>query len=107
MDNMRGERREFGRWWMWVLGLMILSGLIFTLLGYAGIFTKTVVEREVFEKSFQYSEARKSEIATYEAQLAEINSQLADPALDENTRRSLKSQKSAIEVRLTAAKTKQ
>ena len=61
----------------------------------------------MFEQSFQYSEARKSEIATYEAQLAEINSQLADPNLDEDTRRSLKAQKSAIEVRFTAAKAKQ
>lgn len=107
MESMRGERREFGKWWMWVLGLVVLSGLILTLLGYAGVFTQTVVERKVFEESFQYSEARKSEIATYEAQLAEINSQLADPALDENTRRSLTAQKSAISVRLNTAKAKQ
>lgn len=106
MDSMHGERREFGKWWVWILGLAILSGVIITALGYAGVFTKTVVEREVFEQSFQNSEARKSEIATYEAQLAEINSQLADPNLDENTRRSLKAQKSAIEVRLTAAQAK-
>jgi hypothetical protein len=34
---------------------------------YLGVFGKTMVEREVFESSYQYSEARKSEIATYEA----------------------------------------
>ena len=107
MDNMRSERREFGTWWMWVLGLIIISVIILTGLNYAGIFTRTIVEREVFEESYQYREARKSEIATYEAQLAEINSQLADPNLDESTQQSLKSQKSAIPVRLATAKSKQ
>lgn len=107
MNSMREERREFSRWWWWILGLVIVTGLIFSILGYVGVFTKTVVEREVFEQSFQYSEARKSEIATYEAQLAEINSQLADPSLDASTQRSLKAQKSAIEVRLATAKAKQ
>lgn len=91
--------------------LVLAAGL--TLLGFvgwgmhtAGLFGETVIERKVFENSYQYSEARKTEIATLEAQLVEIDGQLADPDLDASAKRSLESQKSVIKVRLNAAKSK-
>jgi hypothetical protein len=111
MSSLRKEgrelRSEFGRWWMYVLVLVIVAGIIGTMLSYVGVFGKTMVERKVFENSFQYSEARKSEIAAYEAQLAEIDSQIANPTLNESTRQSLKATKAAITVRLRVARTKQ
>lgn len=111
MSDMRKEmqeaRREGTKWWMWGLGLFILSVVALTSLSYFGVFTDTVVERKVFEESFQYNEARESEIATYTAQIAEIDSKLSDPNLDDATRRNLEAQKSAIEVRLNTAKSKQ
>ena len=106
MSNENRELRQEGTlFWMWGLSIFVLSILLLTILSYAGIFGATVVEREVFENSFQYSEARKAEIATYEAQLAEINSQLsakADPAV----RGALEAQRAAINVRLHSAKTR-
>lgn len=61
---MDSEKREFGAWWVWVLALFVLTIVVLAGLNYAGIFGRTVVERKVFEHSFQYSEARKAEIAT-------------------------------------------
>jgi len=56
----------------------------------AGLIGEKVVEREVFENSFQYNEARKTAIATYEAQLTEINSQLRNNNLSERERSNLR-----------------
>lgn len=74
-----------------------------SLLGYAGLFTGTVVERKVFENSYQYSESRKSENAIYRAQLAEIERKLMSSTLDESTRTNFEAQASAIRIRLAAA----
>ena len=90
---------------MWGLALLVMTIVVLTTLNYVGVIGSTVVERKVFEESFQYSEARKSEIATYEAQLAEINSQLSTQ-IPPATRNALKAQRAAINVRLRVAKTK-
>lgn len=103
---MEAEKKYFGGWWMWVLFLMLVTGGILTFFGYAGKFTGTVVERKVFENSYQYSEARKGEIAVFQAQLDEINRQLLteqDPAV----RQDLESKAAAIRVQLAAARAKQ
>lgn len=103
---MEAEKKYFGGWFMWILFLMVVAGIILTTLGYMGKFTGTVVERKVFENSYQYSEARKGEIAVFQAQLAEIESQLLteqDPAI----RQELESKAAAIRVQLAAARAKQ
>lgn len=87
----------------------VVAGLF--LLGFAlrscGLIGSTVVERKVFEESYQRSEALKSQIATDEATIANIEGQLRNPNLDEDTRYNLEAQKRAAETRINAAKAKQ
>jgi hypothetical protein len=103
MDN---EKKEFGKWWIWVLFLLALTIISFSALNYLGIIGKTVVERKVFEQSYQRSESLKSEIATYEAQLAMIEAQLSGD-LEPLTRANLNAQVRSIKILLSAARRKQ
>lgn len=96
--------KEFTKWWMWVLMLGIPTIMLLMLMSYMGVFTSTVVERKVFEESYQRSEGLKSQIATYEAQLAEIETQLAGAELSPRTRADLEAQRAAIRVQLRAAR---
>lgn len=100
------EKKEFGKWWVWVLFLLMITGVIFTGLNYVGLIGRTVVERKVFENSFQYSEARKTEIATFEAQLAQIERKLSNPNLDNNTRTNLQATADSIKIKLNVARRK-
>lgn len=88
-----------------IIAVVALTGIGFWM-NTAGVFGQKVVERKVLENSYQYSEARKTEITTMEAQLAEIDVQLSNPDLDSQTKRNLEAQKSAINVRLKAAREK-
>lgn len=78
------------------------------LLGFAlsslGLFGRTVVERKVFENSYQRTESLKARIANDQAVLAEIQSKLSDPNLDKDTRRNLEAQASAARIRIETAK---
>ena len=100
------EKKGVKKWWFFILGLVILSAVIFSGLRYVGIIGTTIVEREVFKNSFQYKEARKSEIATYEAQLAEINHKLNMSNLDENTKTNMEAQAASIRILLATARSK-
>lgn len=101
-----------GYWTFWkvlplvVLVLVVLGGIGFAL-NSAGIIGKTAVERKVFENSYQRSESVKSQIATEEAALKEIELQLENPNLDADTRYNLEAQASAARVRLDEARRKQ
>jgi len=97
-------KRELGGWWMYILGLMVVSILVFTGLNYAGIIGQTAVERVVFEQSYQYTAAQKAKIATLEAQLAENTSQLSNPDLEDSVRANLESQAAGLRVQLATAK---
>ena len=98
------EKRAMGGWWMWILGLVIVTVVVFAALNYAGIIGKTIVERKVFENSYQYSAGQKQKIAIYEAQLAELKGRLASPDLDSGTRANIKAQASQIRIQLAATK---
>jgi hypothetical protein len=107
-DDAREIHRE-ARWTVWTfLFVMVIS---LTALGFGlrslGLFWGTVVERKVFEQSYQRSEALKARIATDEATLAEIERQLTNPNLDENTRHNLKAQAAAARVRISIARRQQ
>ncbi len=104
---METEKKYVGGWWIWILFLAVITGTIFTGLSYFGIIGKTAVERVVFENSFQYKEARKSEVAVFQAQLTEIEGKLMNPELTVGTRANLEASASSIRVQLAAARSKQ
>jgi len=100
---MDSEKKEVGAWWFWLLFLIIFTSIVFTGLNYFGIIGRTIVEREVFTHSQQYTEARKSEIATLRATIAEIEGKLMNPQLDEQTRINLNAQLSGLNIQLANA----
>lgn len=87
-----------------VLVVLAIVGFTMRSLGYWG---GTIVERKVFENSYQRSESLKSQIATDEAAIAEIDRKLSNPNLDADTRYNLEAQKAAARIRIAAAKSKQ
>ena len=99
---MEQGKKYFAGWWFWVLLLLVITAIIFGGLRLAGV----IGERVVFEQSFQYKEARKTEIATFEAQLAELERNLMSTSLDETTRTNFKAQASAIRIQLNVARRK-
>lgn len=115
MDEYRSEVNVVAKEAGWTvrrfLPLFLGVVLILAILGFGlnslGLLGRTVVEREVFENSYQRSEALKSQIALDEATLAEINRKLANSNLDADTRANLEAQASAARVRLATAKGKQ
>jgi len=115
MSEYRNEMREVhreARWTFWkFLPLLIVVLVVFAAIGFGlnsvGLFGKTVVERKVFEQSYQRSEAIKAQIATDEAVLVEIERKLMNPKLDESIRHNLEAQAAAARVRIATAKGRQ
>jgi hypothetical protein len=96
------------RWTFWrILFLVAVAVVVLGGVGFAmhscGVFGRTVVERKVFENSYQRTEALKSQIANDRAVLAEIEAQLTNPKLDENTRHNLEAQERAARIRIKTA----
>lgn len=85
-----------------LLIMVIIGGVGFGLRS-LGLVGGTIVEREVFENSFQYSEARKTEILTYRAQLTEIENLLSNEGIDEKTRQGLEAQAANIRIQISVA----
>ena len=100
------QKRYFTGWWFWFILMMVFSIIVFTGLRYFGIIGQTIVEREVFKRSYQYTEANKSAANTYTAQLTEINNQLARSDLDPGVRADLESQAASIRVLLAGVRAK-
>ena len=94
------------KWIAFIIIVIVIFATLFFVLDSAGLFGRTVVERKVFENSYQYQAGAKEQIAIMEAQLAEINAQLANPNLDDETKADLRAQRSALKIRLNAAKEK-
>lgn len=97
------EKREVGKWWLWILGLLVVSSIIFTSLRYLSIIGNTIMERNVFENSYQKTTADKKAYDVYSAQLAEIESRLSNN-LDEQTRQDLEAQRAMLKVQIRALK---
>ena len=89
------------------LPLLILVFVILFALNSAGMLGKTVVERKVFENSYQRSEGLKSGLALYEAQLAEINFRINDPESSREDRRDLRAQRASLKYQIAAIKLRQ
>lgn len=103
----RSEMKEIesdARWTFWkVLPLFLMVIVLLSVIGFTtrscSLLGNTIVEREVFENSYQRSEALKSSMSIFRAQRMAIESKLLNPNLDENTKFNLEAQLSAIEVR--------
>ena len=114
MSDYRNDVREMekeARWTFWrILPLFLVVVVVLSVVGFglksAGIIGTTMVEREVFEQSYQRSESLKSEIAMNEAVLVEIEHKLNNPNLDANTRSNLEAQAAAARVRIATARGK-
>ena len=96
---MTEEKKEFGRWWVYTLSLIIVSIIIFIILGYFGKAGSTIVEREVFENSYQKVAGDNARNKMYRAQLASIEVKLRG-SLDTQTRNNLLAQKAMLEIQL-------
>lgn len=103
------EVHKEAHWTFWkFLPLFLVVVIILTVVGFglrsAGLFGSTVVERKVFEHSYQRSEAMKARIAVDEATLAEINRMLMNPSLEDNIRHNLKAQAAAARIRIATTR---
>lgn len=103
---MDSEKKDLAGWWLWVLLLIVVSSVVLGVTGAFGRVFGVAVEREVLVNSHQYAEARSSEIATYEAQLAELRGQLNRGDLTESDRARINGQISGINILLQSARTK-
>lgn len=98
--DFRAERREGTRWWAWGLGLLVVTIAVLALLNYAGIIGRTVVERKVFESSYQRTESMKAREALFEAQISQLEARLNNPNLTHSERNDIESSLATLRVQL-------
>tara|TARA_R100001143_G_C3351827_1_gene129976 strand:+ start:1406 stop:1720 length:315 start_codon:yes stop_codon:yes gene_type:complete len=79
-----------------LVGLPLLLAYLFGL-NAASMVGGTIVEREVFEQSRQYQEARFTSEQTYLSELAAIEAQLNDDSLSPAARRGLEAQRARLQ----------
>jgi len=97
---MEQEKKEFGKWWIFILALIVLTIGVLTMTGYIGKVANTAIDREVMEQSYQKQAGDNARNKTYRAQLAQINSKLNSGTLDAGTKAELEAQKAMLEVQL-------
>lgn len=90
---------------IWIRVIVVLVLMTVTGLGLRWVNMR--VDREVLETSHQYHEARKMELVTYDAQMAELRAQLDNPELTDGQRADLEAQMASIRVLLRAAESRQ
>lgn len=100
------EEAFYVRWWFLTLILLMISIGFLTFMGYFGKWLDAGIDRKVMENSHQYREARKTEIVTYEAQLAQLRGQLNRSDLSESDKAGIEGQIASIKILLKAAKDK-
>ena len=94
IDN---DKRIVGKWWMWILLLVVISSVILTSLKYMGVVGGTIIERVVFENSYQKVAADKKAKNVFAAQLAEVEYKLSGK-LDDETRQQLEAQAAMLRI---------
>lgn len=93
------DKKEVGKWWIFGISLVVLTVIVFAVIGYVGKVSDTIVEREVFEQSYQKQAGDTARMRTYRAQLAAIESRIYSET-DENVLRELNAQKDMLEVQI-------
>tara|TARA_Y100000034_G_C6891049_1_gene409901 strand:+ start:971 stop:1312 length:342 start_codon:yes stop_codon:yes gene_type:complete len=102
-DTVRTE----SSWTFWrflpivVIFFIIVGGIGFGLKS-LGLIGSTIVEREVFEQSYQKRAGDAAQLSTYKAALAEVEAQLQIPGLDAQTKARLEAQATSIRVRINS-----
>ena len=86
-----------------MLVLIVLASIVFGVMRTVGLIGGTIVERKVFENSFQYSESRKSELAIWQAEQQNIQFLLNDPEITRAQRRTLKARAAALRIQIANA----
>lgn len=96
-------KKEGCGWFAIGLVIFLVLMVVLSATGIAGRIINVVVEREVFERSFQYQESKSEQIATYQAQMAELESKLADSNLSDSAKSDIRAQLAAIRIQLNSA----
>ena len=94
------EKSEFGRWWVWVLLLIVISLIVLSLLRAGGLIGQTVLERVVFEQSFQKQAGDNAKLSVFKAQEASIQVQLRRSDLSQSQRADFEAQLAAIRIQI-------
>lgn len=95
---METEKKYFGGWWVWVVFLFIVTAIVLFGMNSIGIIGKTVVERKVFENSYQKQASDNDALTTYSAQLAQLRAKLNNPNLDDGTKVEIQAQIDSINI---------
>lgn len=90
-------------WFSFGLILFLVLIVVLSATGVVGRVVNVVVEREVFERSYQYSEGKNAQIATYRAELAKLQEQLNNPNLTEEQILDIHAQLTALEIQIRTA----
>jgi hypothetical protein len=90
------EKKELGAWYMWVLLLVVVGAIVLMGLNYFGVFTTTIVERKVFEQSYQKKAADSDAVSTFDAQLSLLRRKLNSGDLSVEERSNLQAQIDSI-----------
>lgn len=95
------EKREFTKWWILIVVLLLLTIPTFFALNSAGLFFGKKVERAVLVNSHQYIEGMTQRGAVLTGSLMEAQARLAAET-DPEVRRSIESQISVLKAQLNA-----
>lgn len=111
MSEYRNEANQVAKDSVWTifkfLPFIVIFALIMFGLNSMGVIGKTVVERKVFENSYQRSEGIKSGLSMFKAQLAEVNSRLRQRDLNKYDKQDLLAKKSALTIQISTLEGKQ
>lgn len=100
---MEAEKKIVGGWWMWILFLLVITMIVMSVGKYIGIFGTTVVERKVFENSYQKKAADEDALATFSAEVSILQAKLNNPDLSAADRAEIQAKIDAIRI-LAASK---
>ena len=100
---MEAEKKIVGGWWMWILFLVGITMIVLSVGRYLGIWGTTVVERKVFEESYQKQSADEDALATFSAEVSILQAKLNNPDLTVADRAEIQAQIDAIRI-LAASK---
>ena len=65
---MKSEKREATGWWMWAIAMVVIAMIVFGILNALGFVGYTMLERKVFEESYQKQASDDKACSTYNAQ---------------------------------------